>query len=326
MAPGQPTVLIIDDEPAFRRLVAFSLKTIGGMHVLIAHNGPEGVATAERHQPDLVLLDVLMPGMDGPATLTTLRGSPATAVIPVAFMTAKTDRAELDTLKAMGVCGVLRKPIDPTTLPEQVRALLGPGSGHSFAPRTACPPSAGNAAIAKARSTDREVATFLVWHGGTLRFESRPELASDVADYLVRETGQTFDAADQAALQLGLVELLLNAIEHGNLAITYEEKTRALEQPAGLRALYAERRASPVLADRCVSVDFEMTSDEYTWVITDEGSGFDWRRVSDPLEGSGRLATHGRGLFLARLQFDVLEYQGSGNVVRAVKRANQTGP
>ena len=128
------TVLIIDDEPAFRRIVTFSLTTIGGMHVVAASSGPEGVAAAERHQPDLVLLDVLMPEMDGPATLTALRDSAATAAIPVAFMTAKTDRRELGTLEAMGVCGVLRKPIDPITLPEQVRSLLGRGGAHASAP------------------------------------------------------------------------------------------------------------------------------------------------------------------------------------------------
>lgn len=80
---------------------------------------------------------MLMPELDGPATLTSLRNNAATAAIPVVFMTAKTDRTKLAALEAMGACGVLRKPIDPIALPAQVRSLLERGS-HPHRPAQHC--------------------------------------------------------------------------------------------------------------------------------------------------------------------------------------------
>ena len=77
---------------------------------------------------------------------------------------------------------------------------------------------------------------------------------------------------------------------------TEAHRQRPLGRPNGLEALYAKRRASPDLADRRVSVDFEMTSEDATWIITDEGAGFDWRQAPDPRVGAGLLAAHGRGI------------------------------
>jgi CheY-like chemotaxis protein len=118
-------VLIIDDEADIRRVVRLSLARIGGMDVADAGSGLEGVRQAESEQPDAILLDVLMPGMDGPTTLAALRSNPATAGIPVLFLTAKAMASELDRLKGLGAKAVLIKPFDPVTLPTQVKGALG---------------------------------------------------------------------------------------------------------------------------------------------------------------------------------------------------------
>jgi CheY-like chemotaxis protein len=118
-------VLIVDDEPDIRRIARLGLARVGGMEVVEASNGAEGLLRAKEERPDAVLLDVMMPAMDGPATLARLREDPATAGIPVVFLTAKAIAAEVERLKSLGAAGVLTKPFDPMTLARDLRAALG---------------------------------------------------------------------------------------------------------------------------------------------------------------------------------------------------------
>jgi CheY-like chemotaxis protein len=118
-------VLLIDDEPDIRRVARLGLTRVGGMEVVEASSGAEGLVKAREERPDAVLLDVMMPGLDGPSTLARLREDPATAGVPVVFLTAKAMAAEVDRLKALGAAGVLTKPFDPMTLARDLRAALG---------------------------------------------------------------------------------------------------------------------------------------------------------------------------------------------------------
>lgn len=120
-------VLIIDDEDDIRRIVRLSLSRVGGMEVLEASNGPDGVRLAESGRPDAILLDMMMPVMDGPATLDALHANGATKDIPIVFLTAKAQSAEVERLRAMGARGVLTKPFDPLGLPDLLRAVLSGG-------------------------------------------------------------------------------------------------------------------------------------------------------------------------------------------------------
>jgi CheY-like chemotaxis protein len=118
-------VLIVDDEPDIRRIAKLGLSRVGGMEVVEAANGAEALVRAKADKPDAVLLDVMMPGLDGPSTLARLREDPATSGIPVVFLTAKAIAAELERLKVLGAAGVLTKPFDPLALARELRALLG---------------------------------------------------------------------------------------------------------------------------------------------------------------------------------------------------------
>jgi len=117
-------VLIIDDEEDIRSIARFSLSRVGGMEVEDASSGAEGLRKAETSEPDVVLLDVMMPVQDGPSVLTALRANPATARIPIVFLTAKAMSAEVARLLAMGARGVLTKPFDPMKLPGLLRELI----------------------------------------------------------------------------------------------------------------------------------------------------------------------------------------------------------
>jgi CheY-like chemotaxis protein len=117
-------ILIIDDEADIRRIAHLALGRVGAMDVTEAQSGLEGLRKAEDTHPDAILLDVMMPGLDGPSTLAALRSNPATANIPVIFLTAKAMVSELARLRSLGAAGVLTKPFDPMTLAVQVRAAL----------------------------------------------------------------------------------------------------------------------------------------------------------------------------------------------------------
>ena len=117
-------VLVIDDESDIRSIVRMSLSHMGGMDVTVAASGPEGVRKARAEVPHVILLDMMMPGMDGAATLTALRAQPATATTPVIFLTAHAGAHEVERLTALGAAGVLIKPFDPRTLSDQVKALV----------------------------------------------------------------------------------------------------------------------------------------------------------------------------------------------------------
>jgi CheY-like chemotaxis protein len=117
-------VLIIDDDGLIRMIAAVSLARHGGMDVIEAAGGVEGVQKAREEAPDVILLDMMMPGMDGSETLAALRSQPATAMTPVIFLTATRVEAEVERLMALGAAGVLTKPFDPRTLFVDVRAIL----------------------------------------------------------------------------------------------------------------------------------------------------------------------------------------------------------
>jgi len=134
-------ILIIDDDGDTRELVQMSL-ALSRMETSTASSGAEGVAKAVRDRPDAILLDVMMPFMDGPATLRALRADPATANIPVLFLTASAMIAEVERLESLDVMGVLAKPFDPATLGGKVRAALDKGAASRRVPPA---PPAGQA-------------------------------------------------------------------------------------------------------------------------------------------------------------------------------------
>lgn len=117
-------VLLVDDDEDIRRLVSLVLQKTSGMSVIPASHGLEGVQKALEENPDVILLDVMMPEMDGPAVLVELRKDPATARIPVIFLTAKVLASELARLKSLDTAGVIIKPFEALTLASHIRALL----------------------------------------------------------------------------------------------------------------------------------------------------------------------------------------------------------
>jgi CheY-like chemotaxis protein len=117
-------ILIVDDEDDIREVAQVSLELVGHWEVLTAASGRDGIARARAEHPDAILLDVMMPDMDGPSTLAQLQADPSTCDIPVVFLTAKAQSADRTRLGQLGAAGILTKPFDPLRLAFDVAAAL----------------------------------------------------------------------------------------------------------------------------------------------------------------------------------------------------------
>jgi CheY-like chemotaxis protein len=115
----------VDDDDATREAAAHSLQTMAGWEVVEAYGGAQAIESAVQHQPDAILLDVMMPAMDGPAMLAKLRSTRATSHIPVVLLTAKRQAVHNGSFSHLPVAAILLKPFDPLRLASQVADALG---------------------------------------------------------------------------------------------------------------------------------------------------------------------------------------------------------
>lgn len=118
-------ILIIDDEDDIREVAQLTLEAVGGFEVFTAESGSEGLIKAETEQPDAILLDVMMPEMDGITTFKQLQANPLTSNIPVILLTAKVQTSDQRRFAELGIAGMVPKPFDPMTLTDQVAEVLG---------------------------------------------------------------------------------------------------------------------------------------------------------------------------------------------------------
>ena len=123
MARTLKKVLCVEDEADIRTVAELALAAVGGFTVLPCSSGAEAIEKATAFKPDIMLLDVMMPGMDGPDTLTALRALPGMATVPAVFLTAKALPSEVARYRKLGALDVIAKPFDPMTLADQVRRI-----------------------------------------------------------------------------------------------------------------------------------------------------------------------------------------------------------
>ena len=122
MADELQRVMLVDDEPDIRTVAGMALEMVGGFSVRACGSGQEALQSVDEFKPQLMLLDVMMPDMDGPGVLAALRARQDSAGIPVIFLTAKAQPEEIEKLRALGAIDILAKPFDPMTLAGDVRA------------------------------------------------------------------------------------------------------------------------------------------------------------------------------------------------------------
>lgn len=288
-------VLIVDDDSASRNYLKDSIEA-EGHEVKTAENGEIGLKIFKEQLPDLVLSDIQMPVVGGLELLEAIRLLDTNSIVIMATAYGSEEYA----MRALGLGAnnYMKKPIRHAELLPLVRKYNS---------------------VIESRTVEHEILGSIIEKNFIMQFDSRFELIPQMVEHLIRETGNTIPLAKRFGVGLGLLELLNNAIEHGNLEIGYDQKSDALKTDS-LASLYKKRQADPLLAGRKVTVAFKMDSKLCEWLITDEGKGFDWKAVQDSFNESKLLEEHGRGIFITKFYFDELIYNDAGNSVRATSR------
>ncbi len=295
--------LIVDDEPLVRRMLKRQLTRLE-CRVEQAADGREALACISGAVPDVVFTDIRMPVMDGLELLKVIRES-YPQVIVVVITGARSLEVAAEALR-LGAHNYLDKPFGFA----DIRRLIA-----RYRP------------VVRRRMQRHECELLVRRRELHVELDTRIQLVPALAEFLVSDTEASLPESDRTGVLLGLMELIANGVEHGSLEIGAEAKAAALAEGGdALEQLHAARQAMPEYRDRKVVIACMADANQCEWLITDEGPGFDVEAVTHPLSSSGLLRPCGRGIFLSRLQFDELEYLGTGNQVRARKllRADPT--
>lgn len=287
-------ILIVEDD-FYSRKFLHDLLILHHYDCQAAINGEEGLNMIEDFKPDLIVSDIQMPVMNGLEMLEEIRNRKLDIIVIMTTAFGSEEFA-IQALR-LGANNYLKKPIsDNELLPilEKYKSFIENRSSTTNLP---------------GRILQREF---------TLEFDTNITYVSGITERLMLEIDNLFDINERTNIELGLVELLNNAVEHGNLEITSTEKRAALSNNT-LHELHHERITIPEIANRKVAVDFRSDLSGCQWIISDEGNGFDWENVPNPTKDGNLLELSGRGIFITRFLFDELEYIGSGNIVRVKK-------
>jgi CheY-like chemotaxis protein len=184
--------------------------------------------------------------------------------------------------------------------------------------------SEGDIIIGRAfRTIEDELLKFFISEKQSFTLGTQLYLVGDVTDRMTRNLRRYLDTDSVELLRLALVEIIINSIEHGNLEISYHDKSEAIER-GNYFDFMTMRQGDPLYRDRKVQVDFEINPDVARYVITDSGAGFDHKQYfeRDISEVNVDYAAHGRGMIMAKKIFDEMNYNLAGNQVTLVKKLN----
>jgi CheY-like chemotaxis protein/anti-sigma regulatory factor (Ser/Thr protein kinase) len=289
-------ILVIEDEPDLRDLLEEGL-TYKGYQVFLARDGVEGIDLFRRIKPDVVLTDVAMPGKGGIEVLHQIKATEPGARVVV--MTGYgTEETVIEALRG-GAINYLKKPVVLRDLYEVIAKIVS----------------------MQTQEVNKE---FVLEEKKRIVMTSEIDKIWGVINQLLVCAEAVCGETKVQELGLGLYEIILNAIEHGSLEISFVEKCRAIEDNA-YDDLLTNRLSNPTFSHRRVTIDYQMMQDELYYIIKDEGRGFDWRRQTNTDAVENLLNPCGRGIFLARLYLDHVEFKEPGNEVHLVKYAESNG-
>jgi len=296
-------ILIIDDIVDNIK-VAMNILEEDSYNLSFATRGEEALTILKQvsTQFDLILLDIMMPGLDGLQVLTKMKEHSALKHIPVILQTALTDTQDVIEGMQANAFHYLTKPFDVNLLRSVIRTAINEHRAY----------------ISLQNELKKSAGTLSLMRNGIFHFKTLEE-AQDLSLFI----SNACPVPEQAIS--GLSELMVNAIEHGNLGISYEEKSELIS--TNLWREEVEHRLSlESNAGKFITLNFQHTNTHINITITDMGEGFNWH---DYLEISmERVAdNHGRGIAMAKvLSFDTIEYHGRGNTVTATINLVKTDP
>ncbi len=287
-------ILLVEDDSS-SRLYLENLLEVNGYKYRSAINGIDGLNVYEEYKPDIIITDIQMPIMDGLELLEAIRDKKSDAIVIITTAYG-TENYAIQALQ-LGANNYLKKPVSNLDLIPVLKKY--------------------NAVITSRYSPEVLPGEF-VYKKYKYEFNATVQIIPKIVDKLLIEASCEFENNERINVELGLVELITNAVEHGNLEITYNEKQLALNNNA-LEALYDKKQNDPIFKNRKITIEFCVDNSGYEWIISDEGKGFNWNTLPDPTDEKNILELNGRGVYITRFLFDELEYSGKGNIVRVKK-------
>lgn len=287
-------ILCVDDEP-FNLDILEERLTDEGYEVQLAEDGTEAWDALNRTPEafEAVLLDRMMPDMDGLEVLQKAKAMPELSAIPIIMQTARASNEDIREGLEAGAHYYLTKPFEKKTLLAIVNTAVD--DYRRFR--------------AMQDTLKETTSTLSLMEQGQFIFKRISE-ARSLASLLANAT------PNPSKVVLGLSELMINAVEHGNLGITYDEKT-VLHESSSLTDEIERRLDDSAYRDRNAMLKFRQSPNKVVFEIIDEGDGFEWEKYMDT-DPERAFDNHGRGIMMAnKLSFDTLEYCGKGNHVIA---------
>lgn len=290
-----PSLLLVDDDRTMRAMLAEALEQMG-YAVHMASDGKEALGMLHTHPNgfDALILDREMPNMNGMQLVERLKNNAQLAGIPIIMLTGTGDAPYIQEGIDAGVHYYLVKPVDNTLLHSVITSAL------------------------RERWQKITLMSELNRHGAALKAMRHCHIAIETIEEA--EDTACFLAScfpEPERVVSGLMELLINAVEHGNLGITYEEKQQLLERNLWREELLRRADLSENIGKK-VNVIYQHKAEGYLVQITDCGEGFDWKRYWH-INPARATASHGRGIARARIgAFDRLSYNEKGNSVTAM--------
>lgn len=289
-------VLVVEDDYSSRELLRICIEK-EGYQCQTANDGIDGFNLFKKYNPDLIISDVRMPHMNGIELLESIRKISKDVII--VFITGHgNEELALQALQ-LGANNYLKKPVDITEIKTITNRYYD---------------------VIKSKALQSNIVDLIRHREMEIEIDSDMNLVQSLANYLSEKTGNFFDSKERMRIELGLNELLINAIEHGNWEISYDEKNQALLDDR-ISDLYKAKREHPDNLQKKVLVKYKQSEKFCEWIITDDGKGFDWKLIPNP-SNAQLTRINGRGILLSKLQFDEFEYIGKGNIVRIKKYFN----
>ncbi len=291
-----PTILVVDDSSVDRRLVRGLLERVPGIFVQHAVDGKEALDLIRDEMPDLVLTDLIMPNIDGLELVATVVSQ--FPLVPVILMTGKgSEEIAVKALRA-GASSYVPKNDLAGLLVQTVENVL---------------------AVAQSERSQAQLMGCMVHNECSFQLESDDSMIPPLITYLhrcVRSVGLC-DETNGVRVCVALEEALRNAVHHGNLELTSRMREDDTDQ---YRNLYEQRRTNTPYRDRRVHVRIDVNENQGSFIIRDEGRGFDPGGLPDPTDPANLERATGRGLLLMRSFMDEVHFNDVGNEVTMVKR------
>ncbi len=291
-----PNILVVDDSVVDRRMVGGLLEKDADLSVRYASNGDEALAAMREAVPSLVVTDLIMPKVDGLALVAAVRTRHP--LVPVILMTSKGNEEVAVQALQHGAASYVPKSALAKNLLETVHSVL---------------------AAARPAQTQARLLGCMTDSGCAFALDNDCTLIPPLVAYLQDCTARLglCDESERIRVGIALEEALANALYHGNLEVSSQLREGNEETYYALVSAHRQQRP---YRDRRIRVEARLTRDEASFVVRDEGPGFDHTTLPDPTDPANLEKISGRGVLLMRTFMDDLAYNEAGNEVTMIKR------